>query len=160
MLPVDDILEALELPRAEPGAGYLERLFTRFNDRVPFETASKILRDREVADPADKPRWPEVFWADHLESGTGGTCFARVAAFGALLTDLKFPTRKLLGNVLSDFDHAASQAWGVFLPERRYSARGLFVVDRQGRLAYRDVTPTPAEVPDTAGVIAALERLA
>ena len=106
-LPVDDILEALELPRAEPGIGYLERLFTRFNDRVPFETASKILRDREVADPADKPRWPEVFWADHLESGTGGTCFARVAAFGALLTDLKFPTRKLLGKVLSEFDHAA-----------------------------------------------------
>ena len=107
MLPVDDILEALELPRAEPGIGYLERLFARFNDRVPFESASKILRNREVADRAEKPRWPEVFWADHLESGTGGTCFARVAAFDALLSDLSFPTRRLLGAVEFDFDHAA-----------------------------------------------------
>lgn len=62
--------------------------------------------------------------------------------------------------LLSDFDHATSQTWGMFLPQHRYSARGLFVVDKQGQLAYRDVTPTPAEVPDTAGVIAALERLA
>ena len=62
--------------------------------------------------------------------------------------------------LLSDFDHATSQAWGMLLPDRRYSARGLFVVDKQGRLAYRDVAPTPAQIPANAGVIAALERLA
>lgn len=62
--------------------------------------------------------------------------------------------------LLSDFDHATSQAWGMLIPERRYSGRGLFVVDRQGRLAYRDVSPTPAEIPGNAGVLAALERLA
>src|SRR5258706_1526904 len=62
--------------------------------------------------------------------------------------------------LLSDFDHAASQAWGMFLPQQRYSARGLFVVDKQGRLPSRDVTPTPAEGPDTTGLIATLERLA
>lgn len=62
--------------------------------------------------------------------------------------------------LLSDFDHAASRAWGMLIPERRYSARGLFVVDKQGRLAYRDVTPTTADVPDTAAALAALERLA
>jgi len=32
-------------------------------------------------------------------------------------------------------------------------------VDRQGRIAYRDVSPTPAEVPSVAGVMSALERL-
>ena len=62
--------------------------------------------------------------------------------------------------LLSDFDHAASLAWGMLLPEKGYSARGLFVVDQQGRLAYRDVAPTTAQVPANAGVIAALERLA
>jgi peroxiredoxin len=61
--------------------------------------------------------------------------------------------------LLSDLDHAVSQAWGMFLPRYHYSARGIFVVDKQGRLAYRDVAPTPDEIPANAGVIAALERL-
>ncbi|MEP6801776.1 MAG: arylamine N-acetyltransferase [Acidobacteriota bacterium] len=86
--------------------GYLHRLFLRFNERIPFETASKIVRDRQMADPAGKPRRPGTFWAERLEAGTGGTCFARVAAFDALLTALGFKTRRLLGRVLADFDHA------------------------------------------------------
>jgi arylamine N-acetyltransferase len=103
---IDEILESLDLSRAQPGAGFLEALFARFNARVPFENATKILRDREVADPAMKPRTPEIFWADHLELGSGGTCFARVAAFDALLSTLGFRTRRLLGKVGRDFDHA------------------------------------------------------
>src|SRR5262249_5533791 len=102
----DDILESLDLSRARPGLGFLEALFLRFNARVPFENATKILHDREVGDPASKPRLPEVFWADHLELGSGGTCFARVAAFDALLAAPGFRTRKLLGRVERDFDHA------------------------------------------------------
>jgi peroxiredoxin len=62
--------------------------------------------------------------------------------------------------LLSDFDRAASQAWGVLIPEKLYSGRALFVVDKQGRLAYRDVAPTTAEIPSNAAVLAALERLA
>ncbi|HTO77625.1 MAG TPA: arylamine N-acetyltransferase [Thermoanaerobaculia bacterium] len=106
-LPLDDILEALDLPRAAPGVGLLERLFVRFNARVPFETASKILRDGEPLDAADKPRRPALFWREHLESGTGGTCFARVAAFDAMLGALGFRSRKIVGRVVQDFDHAA-----------------------------------------------------
>src|SRR5262245_31665869 len=106
MIPTDDILESLDLSRAEPGIGFLDALFRRFNAQVPFENATKILRDRDVADAAAKPRTPEIFWADHLELGSGGTCFARVAAFDALLTDLGFRTRKRLGRVERDFDHA------------------------------------------------------
>jgi arylamine N-acetyltransferase len=103
----EEVLEALELSVEEPSNRYLERLFGRFNARVPFETASKILRDADVADPAEKPRVPDVFWRDFLESGTGGTCYARVAAFDALLSGLGFATRKALGRVQSDFDSAA-----------------------------------------------------
>jgi hypothetical protein len=33
---VDDVLDALELPREEPSHRFLERLFQRFNARVPF----------------------------------------------------------------------------------------------------------------------------
>ena len=107
MIPVDDILEALDLSRAEPGSGFLEALFARFNARVPFENASKILRNAEIADPQAKPRTPEIFWNDHLERGAGGTCFARVAAFDALVSALSFRTRRLLGRVACEGDHAA-----------------------------------------------------
>ena len=103
----EEILEALDLPAAEPGIGYLQSLFARFNERVPFETASKIVRDAEISEPSEKPRLPEVFWSEHLAQGAGGTCFARVAAFGALLSGLDFAPRTVLGRVQADFDHAA-----------------------------------------------------
>ena len=107
MIPVEEILEALDLPAAPPGIGYLRTLFARFNARVPFESASKILRHAAVADADEKPRTPDVFWSEHIESGTGGTCFARAAAFDALLGALKFQRRLALGRVQSDFDHLA-----------------------------------------------------
>ena len=103
----DEILEALDLSRAQPGSGFLEALFVRFNDRVPFENASKIVRDADIGDLAAKPRTPDVFWSDHLATGTGGTCFARVAAFDALLTELGFRTRRVIGRVREPGDHAA-----------------------------------------------------
>ncbi len=107
MISSDEILEALDLSRAEPGAGFLEALFVRFNASVPFENASKLVRHAEIADAEAKPRRPEVFWRDHLELGAGGTCFARVAAFDALLTDLGYRTRSVLGRVRKPNDHAA-----------------------------------------------------
>ncbi len=103
----DDVLEALDLSRAEPGAGFLEALFARFNAKVPFENASKIVRDRDVEAFVDKPRVPERFWSDHLALGTGGTCFARVAAFRWLLDALGFRSRRVLGRVVRDGDHSA-----------------------------------------------------
>jgi hypothetical protein len=107
VLPVEEILEALDLSRAQPGSGFLEALFVRFNARVPFESATKIVRDAKVASPEEKPRAPEAFWQEHFELGAGGTCFERVAAFGALLDALGFQNRRLLGRVERDFDHAA-----------------------------------------------------
>lgn len=107
MTRLEDILEALGLASAPPSLTFLQALFARFNDRVPFETASKIVRDAEVADLAAKPRLPEVFWKEHLESGAGGTCYARVAAFEGLLSRLGFVCRAVLGRVQSNFDHAS-----------------------------------------------------
>jgi hypothetical protein len=106
-IPTEEILEALDLSRAEPGLGFLEALFRRFNARVPFETASKIVRAAQVTDPAERPRAPALFWKEHLELGAGGTCFERVAAFDAFLSALGFATCKVAGRVSADFDHAA-----------------------------------------------------
>jgi arylamine N-acetyltransferase len=131
---LESVLDALDLSRAEPGIGLLEALFSRFNARVPFETASKIERDARIADRASKPRRPEIFWNEHLESGAGGTCFARVAAFGDLLAALGFSARKRLGRVVQDFDHAG------------------LVVTAGGRSWICDVGfPLPALVPEQPG---------
>lgn len=61
--------------------------------------------------------------------------------------------------LLSDFAHEASKAYDVFMPERRYSGRALFLVDLEGRLAYQDVAPKTSEIPAPEPLIAVLERL-
>jgi peroxiredoxin len=62
--------------------------------------------------------------------------------------------------LLSDLKHQASRAYGVMLDEHGYSNRALFLVDLDGRLAYRDVSPNPGVVPSTEALIAALNQLA
>lgn len=58
--------------------------------------------------------------------------------------------------LLSDFHRTASVAYGVFDPDRNYSGRAIFVVDKLGRIAYRDVSSHIDDVPDNDGVLAAL----
>ena len=135
-ISADEILDALDLSRAEPGAGFLEALFARFNAKVPFENATKIMRDRDVSDPAQKPRGPDTFWGDHLALGTGGTCFARVAAFHWLLEALGFRSRRVLGRVVRDGDHAA-----------------LMVATPAGECLVDVGFPLPALLPSRAGIV-------
>jgi peroxiredoxin len=73
------------------------------------------------------------------------------AAFAERLR-LSFP-------LLSDFKRRASAAYGVLLEEAGHAGRALFVVDKQGRVAYKDVSPTPADLPSNESLLAALERL-
>jgi peroxiredoxin len=61
--------------------------------------------------------------------------------------------------LLSDFTRETSQAYGVFLPERLYSGRAVFVIDRQGRIAYRDISPTLGDIPSNETVLQALSTL-
>ena len=62
--------------------------------------------------------------------------------------------------LLSDFRREASVDYGVLLGEAGFSGRALFLVGRDGRIAYRDVAPSPDEIPSNEPLIAALERLA
>jgi hypothetical protein len=137
VIPLDEILESLDLSRAEPGAGFLAALFSRFNASVPFESASKILRNAEIAEEAAKPRTPDIFWADHLRYGTGGTCFARTDAFAALLAGLGFRSRRVLGRVVRHGDHAA-----------------LLVETAEGESIVDVGFPLPAVLPAGAGTFA------
>ena len=100
-------LEALELSPRPPTLPFLRELFRAFNEKVPFESASKIVRDRRIEALPEKPRRPRLFWSDFVELGAGGTCFARVAAFEELIGSLGFPVRPLIGEILSPRSHAA-----------------------------------------------------
>jgi peroxiredoxin len=49
--------------------------------------------------------------------------------------------------LLSDFKRATSAAYGVLMPEAGHSGRAIFVVDKQGKIAYRDVSPAIGDIP-------------
>jgi hypothetical protein len=131
-----EILAALGLTKRPPDLRFLADLFDAFDRTVPFESASKILRHAEDSDLADKPRVPEIFWSEHLELGTGGTCFARVAAFAALSEGLGFHPRKIVGSIGASSSHAAvlfdleGRTWladvGYPLPEIRPLESGAY----------------------------------
>jgi peroxiredoxin len=61
--------------------------------------------------------------------------------------------------LLSDFKRKVSAAYGVLLEEAGTSGRAVFVVDRQGRIAYKDVSGKLADIPDNEALITALEGL-
>jgi peroxiredoxin (alkyl hydroperoxide reductase subunit C) len=61
--------------------------------------------------------------------------------------------------LLSDFNRVACAAYGVLIPERGYSNRAYFVVDKQGRIVWREISSTPTEIPSTEDALAALESL-
>jgi peroxiredoxin (alkyl hydroperoxide reductase subunit C) len=65
--------------------------------------------------------------------------------------------------LLSDFKRTASADYGVLDPERSYSGRATFVIDRQGRVAFREVSANPGDIgqiPDNRRALEALRALA
>ena len=69
---------------------------------------------------------------------------------------------KLSFPLLSDFKREASTAYGVLMPQAGHSGRAVFVIDTQGDVAYRDLSPDhddPKKVPSTERVLDALKAL-
>ena len=61
--------------------------------------------------------------------------------------------------LLSDLHREASRAYGVYLPDKGYSGRVTFVIDRQGRLAHKEEATDPTGTPSNERVLEALGRL-
>jgi len=64
--------------------------------------------------------------------------------------------------LLSDFRRQAMQAYGVLDVERGYSGRALFLIGRDGRIAYTDVSANPgdpAQVPNPERLLETLRSL-
>lgn len=67
--------------------------------------------------------------------------------------------------LLSDFKRETSAAYGVLISKSGHSGRAIFVIDRQGKLIYKDESPEsavndPSHVPSNERVLATLADLA
>ncbi len=61
--------------------------------------------------------------------------------------------------LLADFHRRTSADYGLLLSEKGYSGRALFVIDKDGKVAYRDVSPITREIPSNDLLIEALRSL-
>lgn len=61
--------------------------------------------------------------------------------------------------LLGDFFRKTTVDYGILIGEKGYSSRALFLVDKQGKLAYKDISPIPSEIPSNDRLIEALATL-
>ncbi len=80
-LPTEQILAHLELGRKRPDFDYLRRLLLAYRECVPYETATRLLRYRDILDPDDRVRLPEQVWEESMRMGSGGSCSDGTYAF-------------------------------------------------------------------------------
>ncbi|HVZ42127.1 MAG TPA: arylamine N-acetyltransferase [Candidatus Kapabacteria bacterium] len=85
---LDRVLAFLDLPHAVPDAAWLARMLDAYTRRVPWESASRIVRRAEKEREEECPRWPEEFWETVLRERSGGTCFETNYAVHAVLRRL------------------------------------------------------------------------
>jgi len=81
--------------------------------------------------------------------------------------DLPFAQKRWCGNAgiekvktLSDYqDRSFGQNYGVLIKELKLLARSVFVIDRNGKVAYREIVPEVTAEPDYEAALAAARKL-
>ncbi len=94
-----DVLVHLGVAPAALTTDLLDELMTAYTRVVPWESASRIARRAETAAIGDCPRWPEEFWRQTFQYGTGGTCFESNYAFFSLLRALGYDGYLTINNM-------------------------------------------------------------
>ena len=95
----DAVLSHIGVAPGAPDRDLLNRLILAYSRRVPWESASRIVKRARVSSPAKAARWPDEFWQDAIRLGTGGTCFESNRAFFALLRSLGYHGYLTLNNM-------------------------------------------------------------
>lgn len=108
----DRVLHYLDCPSLKPGTQALNNLINAYVQKVPWESAFRIVKQRSTPVLADRPRWPEEFWCDAIGKGGGGTCFESNYAFLALLLSLGYEGYLTINN-MAEFigSHTAIILW-------------------------------------------------
>jgi arylamine N-acetyltransferase len=89
-MDTDRILYWLGVEHRAADLDFLNALIAAYARRVPWETASRLVRRATISRDQDCPRLPEHFWNEAIQLGTGGTCFESNGAFFDLLRSLGF----------------------------------------------------------------------
>ncbi len=89
---ISAILEFLGINDNRPDLPTLDALMHAYIRRVPWESASRIVRhhQRDVHAQANTVAWPSAFWEQAMTTGSGGTCFESNYAMHALLGSLGY----------------------------------------------------------------------
>ncbi len=93
------VLNYLDIPHSYPSPQSLDLLMNRYTQRVPWETAFRIVKRHETGETGICPRWPDEFWQDAITRGGGGTCFESNLAFFSLLRALGYDGYLTINNM-------------------------------------------------------------
>lgn len=104
----DQILAHIGCVREKPSVLYLNRLIRAYIRHIPWESVSRIIKRQTNSETELCPRWPDEFWKEALEYGTGGTCFENNLAFFTLLNELGFNGYMTINDMESPACHTAS----------------------------------------------------
>jgi arylamine N-acetyltransferase len=66
--------------------------------RLPYENLTKIIQEAEAASVAQTRPTPEIIVAEHIQLGTGGTCFSLTATLVHLLRQLGWQAEPILAD--------------------------------------------------------------
>lgn len=95
----EHVLKWLGLPAPAPlTRAWLDALLVAYTTRVPWESASRIVRRAATAEDAACVAAPGAFWHEARTRGTGGTCFESNAALAALLEALGVPVIRTIND--------------------------------------------------------------
>lgn len=61
--------------------------------------------------------------------------------------------------LLSDYDRSTCRDYGVLIPQRGHSGRALFLIDKQGAVLFKEVSPAPGDPAQMPSHERALDRL-
>ncbi len=97
---VSKILTHLNYSSLEtPSLEHITGLVNTYIRRVPWESASRIVRRANVQSTEECPRWPDMFWQSAITHGTGGTCFESNYAFYHLLLHVGYEGYLTINNM-------------------------------------------------------------
>lgn len=84
-----EFMEHFHIPAERPRREVLGSVAAAFA-RLPYENLSKIIKHAECGNPEKARRYPEEVIGNHIEWGTGGTCFALTATLLHLARSLGY----------------------------------------------------------------------
>ncbi len=93
------ILQKLGVEPSAPSISGLDALIAAYAAVVPWESASRLARAAAIPNQAERVCWAEQFWHNHLDFGSGGTCFESNFAFAALLNSLGYEGYLTINNM-------------------------------------------------------------